>query len=78
MRDWRTAWANLSYDVEHVYDLGDTLVVRFTGRAQGRSSGLEVARTSGSSYELSPSGIVRQAFYWDWKDCAAALGLPAR
>jgi ketosteroid isomerase-like protein len=73
---WRQAWSSNEYSVEQVYDLGDRVVVRFTATNRGRTSDLEVRQTAGSVHYLGEGSIVRQDFYWEWEECAAALGLP--
>ena len=42
---------------------------------RGQSSGVELSMTVGSVYFLEDGVIVRQDFYWDWGECAAALGI---
>jgi ketosteroid isomerase-like protein len=79
---WRTAWSNLDYEVHQIFDFGDRIAMRLTTTSRGAMSGIEVSRTAGSVYFMSGGTVVRQDFYWDWPDCAAALGLadlrPAR
>jgi ketosteroid isomerase-like protein len=77
MRRWRAEWESSAIEVEHVYDLGERIVTRFTTTARGRSSGAEVKATAGSVYYMRDGAVARQDFYFRWADCAAALGLPA-
>ena len=75
MESWLAEWGSIDYKVEHVFDFGDRIAMRFTGTSRGAASGAEVAATSGVVYYLKNGTVVRQDFYWEWADCAAALGL---
>jgi ketosteroid isomerase-like protein len=70
---WRAEWSTIEYAVEELIDLGDRIVLRFTTTTRGAASGARVSQTAGSIYLLRDGSIVRQDFYWDWNECAAAL-----
>jgi ketosteroid isomerase-like protein len=71
----RAAWSSIEYAVEHILDLGDRIVMRLRTTSRGRASGAEVSATTGVVYFVPDGTVVRQDFYWDWAECAAALGL---
>jgi ketosteroid isomerase-like protein len=72
---WRAAWSSIEYEVEQLIDLGDTVGMRFTTISRGAASGAEVRQTAGAVYSVVDGTIVRMDFYWEWAECAEALGL---
>jgi ketosteroid isomerase-like protein len=75
MDSWRTAWSSIEYALEHILDLGDRIVMRLRTTSRGAASGAEVSATAGVVYFVPDGTVIRQDFYWDWAECAAALGL---
>jgi hypothetical protein len=76
VRSWRAAWTSIDYAVDELLDMGDRIVLRFTTTSRGMASGVDVTATAGSVYYLGTESIVRQDFYFNWSECARALGLP--
>ena len=66
MESWLAEWGSIHYKVEHVFDFGDRIAMRFTGTSRGAASGAEVAATSGAVYYLKNGTVVGQDFYWEW------------
>jgi ketosteroid isomerase-like protein len=72
---WMAEWSSVEYEVEQVFDLRDRIVMRFTTTSRGATSGAEVRQTAGAAYTIVNGMIVRMDFYWNWAECAKALGL---
>jgi ketosteroid isomerase-like protein len=75
---WRAEWtgATITHTPEEVIDLGDRVVTRLTLSARGVASGADVAQTMGIVMWFRNGAIVRQDNYYDWAECASAIGLP--
>jgi ketosteroid isomerase-like protein len=62
-REWYEAWENMRNDAEELIDAGDSVVVVVTDRAQGRTSGAEVARTHAAVWTVRDGKVVRVAWF---------------
>jgi len=71
---WRSQWTEVRYAIELLIDRSDGLIGRVTAIARGASSGAEVRQTAGYVWHFGRGAVVSQDFYWDWSECAAAVG----
>jgi ketosteroid isomerase-like protein len=74
---WEEAIGATRYEPLQVIDLGDRIVVQLEITARGVASDVPVSVVSGYVYTLAGGVIVRHEAYYDWNQCARALGLPA-
>ena len=76
-RLWHAEWAGaqIMYTPEALIDLGDRLIWRVLLTARGATSGASVAQTMGFVQWWADGVLVRQDAYFEWSECAEALGL---
>jgi hypothetical protein len=72
---WRVEWSDVQQVPDLMIDRGDRVIVRVTVTTQGARSGAETTQTVGYVYDLGDGVAVRGAFYWEWFDCCAAMGM---
>jgi ketosteroid isomerase-like protein len=75
-RDWYEAFENVETDVEELIDAEDHVIVVFTYRSTGRSSGVEVAwKRMAGLWTFREGKVVRVAWLRTREDALEAAGL---
>jgi uncharacterized protein len=75
MREWLSAWTNLTLEAERFVDVGDSVVVPFVVRARGRESGAEVERRWAHVWTLHDGRVVRFEVHLETREALEAVGL---
>jgi ketosteroid isomerase-like protein len=69
------AFEDVHYEIEDLLDLGDRIVVRVRGSAQGRRSGIRIDGTLGHVWTLRGGQAERFDVYGTWGEALNAVGL---
>jgi ketosteroid isomerase-like protein len=75
MREWLSAWTDLTLEAERFVDAGESVVVPFVVRARGRESGAEVERRWAHAWTLHDGRVVRFEVHLETREALEAVGL---
>ena len=73
--DWASAWAEFTIEPEEFLDVGDHVVMAFSMKATGLTSGVAVERQDAMVFEVRDGKIVRIDYYNSREQALNAVGL---
>jgi len=73
--DLRETWAEVHWETERVFEVGDLVVSFYRGTSVGRESGVEVAHEFTGIYRVRDGKIASEQIYLDREEALEAAGL---
>jgi ketosteroid isomerase-like protein len=75
LENWLEAWEEFEFWIDEVIDAGERIVVVFSQRGRGKTSGVEIENQLAGVATLRNGKIVRGALYLDIDEAFGAAGL---
>lgn len=72
--DWSSAWAEFTMEPEDFLDAGDRVVMTFSMKATGRTSGVPIERQDAMVFEVRDGKIVRIDYYNSRQQALESVG----
>jgi ketosteroid isomerase-like protein len=73
--NWLEAWEDFEFRLDDVIDAGDRVVVIFSQRGRGKTSGVEISNQLAAVATLSGGKVVRGALYLDIDEALGIAGV---
>jgi ketosteroid isomerase-like protein len=75
LENWLEAWDEFEFHLDEVLDAGDQVVVVFSQRGRGKTSGVEISNQLAGVATVSDGRIVRGALYLDIGEAFRTAGI---
>jgi len=75
--DWSSAWAEFATEPEEFLDVGDRVVMTFSMKATGLTSGVAIERQDAMVFEVRDGKIMRMDYYNSRAQALTSVGLEA-
>jgi ketosteroid isomerase-like protein len=75
LENWLEAWEEFEFRLDEVIDAGDRVVVVFSQRGRGKTSGVEIENQLAAVATLREGKVVRAAVYLDIDEALEVAGI---